>query len=139
MRPDVPEWLGDLQLVGSVEGSEALARIGRLHGTDIELVSAYIVEYAHGRERGTVWVGRVESREAAAELTRRMIDGIEKEGSVFSNLQRLIIAGHEIFRVDGPGGEHFFYSSKEQPERVVWLTVEAADVLPVLEQALKTF
>ncbi len=136
---DVPERLGTLQLIGTIGGSEAMARIGRLHGTDIELVSAYIVEYVHGTERGTVWVGRAESRDAAAELIRRMIEGIEKGGSGFSNLQRLTVAGHEVFRVDGPGGEHFFYSSREQRERVVWLTIEAADALPILEQAVKTF
>ena len=50
----VPEQLGTLELIGSSEGSEALAQISRLHGTDIELVSAYIVEYAHGNERVTV-------------------------------------------------------------------------------------
>ena len=135
----VPERLGTLELIGSVEGSKALAQIQRLHGTDIELVSAYIVEYAHGNERSAIWVGITESRDAAAGLTRRMIEGIEKGDSGFNNLQRLTIAGHEVFRVDGPGGEHFFYISREQRERVVWLTVKATDVLPILEQALKNF
>ncbi len=140
----VPEQLGDLHLVSSVEGSEALAQIKELHGTDIELLSAYIAEYAHsspyhGNVRVAVWVGITESRGAAAELTRRMIDGIEKGDSGFSNLKRLTIAGHEVFRVDGHGGEHFFYTSSEQQERVIWLTVEAADALPILEQVVKTF
>ncbi len=143
---NVPQRLGTLELIGTIEGSEALAQVNRLHGADIELVSVYIAEYAHasspyhsGDERLTVWVGRTESRDAAAELTRRMTEGIERGGSGFSNLQRLTIADHEVFRVEGPGGEHFFYSSREQRERVVWLTVEAADPLPILEQALKNF
>ncbi len=135
----VPERLGMLELIGTIEGSEAMARIGRLHGTDIKLVSAYIVEYANDNERVTVWVGRAESSNAGAELTKRMLQAIGKGGSGFSNLQQLSIAGHEVFRVDGPGGEHFFYSSREQRERVVWLIVEAADALPILEQALKAF
>ncbi len=135
----VPEQLGTLELIGSVEGSEALAQIGRLHGTDIKLVSAYIAEYAHGNERVTVWVGKAESSNAGAELIKRMLQAIEKGGSGFTNLQRLTIAGHEVFRVDGPGGEHFFYNSREQQDRVVWLTVEVADALPILEQALKNF
>ncbi len=135
----VPEQLGDLQLVGSVEGSEALAQIRKLHGTDINLASAYIAEYVHNNERVIVWVGRAESRDAAAKLTSKMVDAIEKGGSGFNNLQRLTIAGHEVFRVDGPGGEHFFYNSKEPRERVVWLTLEAADALPILEQVVKTF
>ncbi len=136
---DVPERLGTLELIGTIEGSEAMTRISRLHGTDIKLASAYIVEYVHDTERGTVWVGKAESRDAATELTKRMIEGIEKGGSSFSNLHQLTIAGHEVFRVDGPGGEHFFYNSREQRERVVWLTIEAADALPILEQALKNF
>jgi hypothetical protein len=135
----VPEQLGTLELIGSIEGSEALAQIDRFHGTDIKLMDAYIAEYAHGNERVTVWVGITESRDAATELTRRMLQGIEKGGSGFSNLQRLSIADHEVFRADGPGGEHFFYISKEQRELVVWLTIEAADALPILEQALKNF
>ncbi len=136
---DAPERLGNLQLIGTIEGPEAMAQIGRLHGTDIELVSAYIVEYVYGAERGTVWIGITENSNAAAELTSKMVDAIGKGGSGFSNLQRLTIAGHEVFRVDGPGGEHFFYKSKKTAKQVVWLTLEAADVLPILEQALKNF
>ncbi len=135
----VPERLGTLELVGSIEGSEAMAQINRLHGINIELVSAYIVEYARDNERVTVWVGRTESSNTGAELTRRMVDAIEKGGSGFSNFQRLTIAGHEVFRVDGPGGEHFFYNSKEPRERIVWLIAEATDFLPILGQVLKNF
>jgi hypothetical protein len=138
-QPSVPKQLGTLELIGSSEGSEAVAQIGRLHGTDIKLVSAYIAEYAYGNERVTVWVGKTESSDAGAELTRRMLQAIEKGGSGFSNLQRLSIAGHEVFRVEGPGGEHFFYNSREPRETIVWLTVEATDALPILEQVVKTF
>jgi hypothetical protein len=136
---DAPERLGTLELVGSIAGAEAMAQLSKLHGTDIELVSAYIAQYARGDERGTVWVGSAESGDAAAELTRRMVQGIERGGTGFTNLQRLTIAGHEVFRVDGPGGDHFFYHSGKRRERVVWLTVEAADALPILEQVVKTF
>ncbi len=135
----VPEHLGTLELISTIEGSEALAQISRLHGTDIKLVSAYIVEYANDNERVIVWVGRAESSNTGAELIKRMLQAIEKGGSGFSNLQRLTIADHEVFRVDGPGGEHFFYNSREPREAVVWLTVEAADALSILEQVVKTF
>jgi hypothetical protein len=142
-QPSVPEKLGVLELVDSYEGAQALAQIRRLHGGDVGLVSAIVAEYAHakspyhsGNERLTVWIGRAESRDAAVELTHRMIDGIEKGGAGFSNLQQLTIAGHEVFQVDGPGGQHFFYQSRE---RVIWLTTEAADAMPLLQQALKIF
>ena len=138
-QPGVPEQLGTLKLISSSGDSEALAQISRLHGTDIELVSAYIAEYVQDNERVTVWVGRTESSNAGAELTRRMFQAIQKGGSGFSNLQRLSVTDHEVFRIEGPGGEHFFYNSREQKEEVIWLTIEAADSLPILEQALKTF
>lgn len=143
----VPERLGTLELVNSVRGAEALAQIRKLHGLDVGLTTAYIAEYASGKERVTVWVGRAESGAAATELTRRMVEGIQREGSAFSNLQRLNIEGQEVFQVDGPGGKHFFYNPwqssvydvRSPGEKVVWLTMQVADIRPVLERAIKTF
>ncbi len=135
----VPERLGTLELIGSVEGSEALAQVNLLHDTDIELVSAYIAEYARGNERGTVWVGKAESKEDAAELNDMMIRAIGKGSSGFSNLQRISIANHEVFQIDGPGGQHFFFISRNTGKDVVWLIVTASDILPILEQVVKNF
>ena len=120
-----------MELISNIEGADATAQISRLHGTDIELVSSYIAEYVHSNERSIIWVGSTESSEAGAELTRRMIQAIEKGGPVFSNLQHLTIAGHEVFQVNGPGGEHFFYNSREAEEDIVWLTIESADALAI--------
>ncbi len=132
----VPQRLGELELVSIIEGSEAMAQITGLHGTDIELVSTYIAEYAGGSERGTVWVGATEGSQAGAELTNRMLQAIGEGSSGFSNLQQFSIAGYEVFRVDGPGGVHFFYNSREE---VVWLAVEAADALAILKEVLDSF
>ena len=113
----------------TVKGHVTEAKLSPLE----DLIRQYILrEFAKNGQAPT-------AGEIAAGLTRRMINGIEKGGSGFSNLQRLTIAGHEVFRVDGPDGEHFFYTSREQRERVVWLTVEAADALPILEQVVKNF
>ena len=136
----VPERLGTLELVSIIEGSEALAQIEKLHGTDINLVEAQVATYARGStERITVWVSRAESSDAAVELTRMMVEGINRGNSVFSNLRRLTVSSHEVFQVDGPGGEHFFYNSREPRERVVWLAIEAGDTRLILEQVIKTF
>ncbi len=138
-----PKQLGDLQLVSSIEGSEALAQVNRLHGIDIEMVNGYIAEYARGNERVTVWVGSAESSDTARELLTRMVDGIAEGNPSFSNLTRLSIAqgyhSHEVFQVDGAGGKHFFYISRKNDTQVIWLTVEATDALGILEQALDTF
>lgn len=135
----VPERWQMLELVSTVEGDEAMSGVNRLHGTEITLVSAYIANYAGGTERATAWVGSVGNAQTAAEILRMMVEGIAKGGAGFSNLRQMTIADHDVFRVDGPGGEHIFYISREQPDRIVWLTVNAADVLPILETGIKIF
>lgn len=135
----VPERLGALELVTFSEGPEALAEVNKLHGADIELVSAYIAQYAHQGEQAKVWVSRAESAEAAEELTARMVREIENGNGVFANLVRISVSGQDVFQVQGPGGENFFYNSRKAGEMVVWLTIKAADTLAVVEQAVKTF
>lgn len=135
----VPDKLAGLELDSQVEGPEALARINQLHGTDIRLVKAYIAEYSHGNQRVTAWVAAADSPQGAAELIRRMAQGIERGGSAFSNLQRLTIGDQEVFEVEGPGGKSFFYHAKEPADRVVWLTIAAPNAMPLLGQAVKTF
>jgi len=141
---EAPERLGDLELVDAVTGAEAIVQVNKLHGLDIKLTGALIAEYAHispyhGDSRATVWVGRAENAAAADGLTRRMVESIGKGGAPFSNPRRITLGGYEVFQVDGPGGSHFFYHSGKQSEAVIWLSIEASEPLPVLEQAVRTF
>lgn len=140
----IPESLGKLELISSVEGAEALAQVNKLHGTGINLVWAYIAKYADKGERITVWVGKAEDSNTAAGLINKMTEGIARSGSGFSNLRQLTIkvsaySDHNVFQVDGPGGKHFFYLSHGTQDKVVWLTIEAADVMPILNKAVSTF
>lgn len=144
MQREAPERLGNLELVDSYKGTEAMAQINRLHGLDIHLADAFVAVYTHsspyhGNSHATVRVGRAENAGAASRLTRRMVDSIKEGGSAFSNLQRLNISSQEVFQVDGPGGAHFFYNSGKLRETVVWVTVEAADTLKIMEQVVKSF
>ena len=139
----MPEQLGALDLVSSVEGAEALAQISELHASDISLEETYIGRYADDTTQVTVWVGRAQNSDSAAVLMSAMLEGIVNGNPVFSNLKRLTVTqgyhNHEVFQVEGPGGKHFFYQSRETEERVVWLSIEDSDTMPLLEQALKTF
>lgn len=135
----LPERLGTLELVGAVEGEEALSRVEDLHNIGSELSSAYVVEYVHGRERGSVWVGRADSSTTAEALIERMRAAIEDGGSVFSNVRQTLVAGRPVYRVDGPGGDHFFYHSGRYGRQVVWLTVSVANPLDVLEESVKYY
>lgn len=139
----VPKQWGEMVLASSTGGSEALTQINKLHGTNIELVSAYIAEYAHSSPyhnvRATVWVGKAENPAAAAELVKRMQEAIGKGGTPFTNLQRLTLGGNEVFQVSGSGGEHFFYNSNKTEGQVVWLTIQAPDAISIMEEAMDTF
>ncbi len=135
----IPQSLGSLELIGTVEGPEATSRVDGLHGIGMELSDAYIVEYVRGKERGTVWVGETATSAAAAELVDRMVRAIEGGGSGFGNVRGVPTAGEGVFQLDGPGGDHFFYQSRRTGREVIWLTVSAADPLSILEAALDDF
>lgn len=138
----VPENLGDLKLASQIKGTEALAQINKLHGTEILLVDAFIARYAPvyaSSAHVTIWVGKAKDSDTAAELLRRMTTGIANGNPSFSNLKKLSLAGQEVFQVEGPGGQHFFYRSQKTEEAVVWLTVETHDAMSILEQTLRTF
>ena len=138
-QPNLPERLGTLELVGAVEGEEAMSRIEDLHGIGFELTSAYIAEYVHGSERGSVWVGRTGSSATAEALTQRMRAAIEEGSSTFSDVRQIQVAGTLVYRVDGPGGDHFFYHSERHGKQVIWLTVSVAYPLDVLEDTVRYY
>ncbi|MBI2851347.1 MAG: hypothetical protein HYX80_10000 [Chloroflexi bacterium] len=137
-----------MKLGSFIEGSQALAQVNQLHGTTIDLSSAYIAEYSHDfnpyhndRARVTVWVGTARSNDAAAALLSRMVAGISTGNTPFSKPERVTVAGLDIYQVTGSGGDHFFYQSRESPDRVVWLTIEEAGdaVSSIVEQAVDEF
>ncbi len=134
-----PGKLLTLELVSIAEGEEALSRIDRLHGSEINLASAYIADYAGGGDGATVWVGRATDEETAAKLLEMMIGGIRRSGAGFGNLREVDVRGQTVFQVDGPGGDHFFYIPAAEKKKVIWLTVSGAEAGPLLAESLKVF
>ena len=144
LQSDAPQRLGDMELTGVVRGAEAIAQVNRLHGLEVNLTDALIASYAHnspyhGDSRATIWIGWAENPGSAATLTRRMVEGLEKEDTPFSNLRSIKVGQSEVFQLDGPGGQHFFYQSSKKEDAVVWANIEAGDALIVLEQTLEKF
>lgn len=135
-QKQIPDNLGKMELAGSVEGAEAMSRINQLHGSEINLESAFMANYGHRGEQATVWVGKAGGNDAAGDLMSRMVGGIARGGSGFSNLQEIMVGEQAVLKVDGPGGQHFFY---QQSSKVVWLTIESDDVMSILKLAIKVF
>jgi len=143
-RGGVPQELGGLKLVNAVEGNEALAEINRLHGGDFSLKSGFVARYAQGPEKVTVWGGAASTSAEAADLIQRMVNSIAGGGSGFSPPVKLSIPdgyhNHDVYQTSGPGGDRqFFYVSKLNPDRVVWLAIESGDDGTILGAAVKTF
>lgn len=136
-----------MKLGDFTEGAQALAQVNQLHGTTIDLKDAYIAVYSHDfnpyhndKARVTVWVGTARSNDSAAGLLKRMVAGISNGGTPFSKPKRLTVGGYEIYQVTGLGGDHFFYQSPNNGQRVIWLTVEeAGNTISIVEQALDEF
>ena len=131
--------LGTLQLVGKVQGEEALREIDQLHGLGVEMEDAYVVRYVRGSEKGTVWVGITSGSAAAADLTERMRAAIEDGSDAFGDVREVTVAGQDVFSVKGPGGDHFFYQSQRSTREVVWIQTNAADVLAFVRDAVKEY
>ena len=112
--PAPPELAG-LRLTGSVVGPEAIAQVDELHGTEIEIVDAWIGHYEQG---GTVWVGQASSVAKARELLDDMVLRIGEGESPFQGLTRQEFQGMPVYRVRDDRQAHFFYQTGTQ---VVWL------------------
>lgn len=141
---NMPESFAELNLVSHIDGDEALSQVDQMHGVGITLVTACIGEYANSTNHFTVWIGQAENDADAAALLKLMVNGIADGNPSFSNLKRLTVSrgytDFEIFQVDGPGGsKHFFYLSTENRYGIVWVAVDSDELLPVIEEATKTF
>lgn len=136
-----PQYVGSLKLTSLVEGADAQSQINKLHGTSISLENAYIADYRppYGGEQLMVWVGEAGSKTAAVDLINRMVEGIKRGGSPFSNPRQVRVAGHDVWQTDGTGGSFYFYISPEDDGRVVWLSIEGKGGAALLEAAVKAF
>lgn len=135
----IAENLGNLKLIGTLEGEDALGHINSLHGTNINLVTGYIAEYKGADGQVTVWVGQAASSSDAGSLLQLMIDKIGQGSNGFSNVQPGNISDKKVFTVSGPGGDNVFYVVDN---KIVWLTIMASNAQTsrsIVEQALKTF
>lgn len=138
-REGIPQELGTLKLDSKIEGDEALRQVSQLHGVNVELVSAVIATYSHSAESVKVWSGRAADAASATELVNRMVQAIQKGTSPFTNMRQITVQGSNVYQLEGPGGDHFFYISPKAPERVIWLQVVSPGPLALVEHALHTF
>jgi hypothetical protein len=126
-----PTELAGYRLLDSVTGSEAVAQVNELHGTDIDIADAWIGQYQQG---GTVWAARASSEAKARELMDDMVLNIEDGGSPFWGLTRQEFQGMPLYSVRDSRQVHFFYQIDAQ---VVWLAAPPGDEDAFLAKAVR--
>lgn len=110
-----PTELAGYHLVQAVAGPEAIAEINDLHGTEIEVIDAWIGVYQDG---GGVWVSQAADEAKARELLDDMATNIRDGDSPFRGLTRQEFQGVPVYAVTDARQTHFFYQIGVQ---VVWL------------------
>ncbi len=126
-----PTELAGYRLIGSVTGQEAIAQVNGLHGTDIDIVDAWIGQY---QQDGTVWVARAGSEVKAEELLDDMVRRIDDGGSPFWGLTRQEFQGMPLYSVRDASQVHFFY---QIDTKVVWLATPPGDEDAFLAKAIR--
>ncbi len=125
-----PTELAGYRLVWSVVGPQAIAEVNSLHGTDIDIVDAWIGHYQEG---GAVWVAQATSEAKAREMLDEMVLRIKDGGSPFRGLTRREFQGMPLYSVRDARQAHFFYQSGVQ---VVWLATPPGAEEAFLAKAL---
>lgn len=103
----VPSEIAGLRLTRTLMGADALADLKQMHGSDFSLTGGYVAYY---EKKATVWVGDTGSEQQAQSLIASMTQKIGAGNRVFTNLQRIKLAGLDVLTVDGMGQKHFYYA-----------------------------
>lgn len=137
--PPIPAQLGELHLVSSITGSDAVKQMNQLHGLqNLGVIGGYIATYQPNRQtsgvQAVLWVGESGSTAGAQQLLDRMTGAMSANPTIFSAPQRRTVDGITIYATQGQGGQHYFY---QMSNKVVWLQVQGAPAEDLLRDALR--
>jgi hypothetical protein len=114
----LPEELLGFKLIQKTSGENAIKEIKRLHPKNFEIIDGYVGEYTNfNGSKIQVWISVSESREKAEELLDLMNKNMGNS-RIFFNQREENINEKTVYRVEGMGMDHYYYSQKE---RVVWI------------------
>lgn len=111
LTANIPHKVGDFDLVGLSTGEEAISNISRLHGTGIDIVDAYIAEYANpAGDAFVLWVSESRDEEEATMLFDVM-DEKMPNSPMFQNRAEVTFAGQRVIYVTGAGMENYYWAT----------------------------
>ena len=139
-----PAEMAGLKLSHFFQGKEAMAKIDKLHGKEIEMKNGYVAHYQGNRARAMLYISEFDGREQARQQLDLMKEKIKKGVKGFAHFREFKVkdlsvsqpqkAGKTIYLVMGFGQVHYFYLDSS---RVIWLAVDPSVAGSVLKAALK--
>jgi len=129
----IPMELADQPLTSYIDGQDAIAAVGQLHGSAIPVTDAQVATYGNGL--AMVWRSGAPDAATAADQVASMRDRITGGGSPFAAPRP--VRGHsDVYATSGMGQRHFFFSRGVS----VWWVAVAPDIarqvlLEILEAA----
>ena len=123
--PDIPSSLGGLPQTHTLQGSDGLKEINRLHGRSIPSLDAFVAHYERDNAVAMLYISRSYIAPMARWQLSRMVKGIRKgeanaEGQFF-HLKAREQDGVTLYSAVGTGQIHYFYRSGPL---IVWLAAD---------------
>ncbi|MCF6095194.1 hypothetical protein L1765_14615 [Microaerobacter geothermalis] len=131
----IPYKLGDFSLVNKIEGPQAMEQIRYLHGKEIPIDNAFILEYQGRNGHATVWISESNEEGNAEKLFRRM-NGLMDNSKVYTNHKEITIDGITLQYVYGMEMDNYYYFSGNQ---VIWISLVGDKENLFLKDAIKWF
>ena len=133
-RRELPQSLGRLSLVKTLEGKDAKASVDQLHQKAVAPKSSVTGEYEGGNRSATLYASLYYSQREAKAAGSRMMQLIGGGNRVFGHYSEQHHGRLLIGRCVGLGQIHYLF---QQGERVFWLSVDPLLESEVLEGLLK--
>ncbi len=127
-----PGELAGMKRVDAVTGQNAIDSVSQMHGTDIKVVSAFVVMYqGSGKDQMTIWLSESKDEKDAAAMFKAMDDKMPKT-QYFQNYKTVKIDGKEYKFVTGKDRMEHYYWLKGK--RNIWVGIAGANTAEVLKK-----
>lgn len=132
----IPNQIGTYSLISKIDGKEALQQISKLHGKDIKIQNAYILQYHNeSQESAVVWISESPNGSEAKKLFNRM-DRLMDQSNMYSNHRLIEIDGSPIEYVYGMDMDNYYY---QKGSRIIWISVSMDKNREFIKNGLKSF
>lgn len=125
----------NLKLVKLITGDDAIEDVNRLHGTQINVVSAYIAYYEGEKDKATIWVSEASSQKHAQSQLDVMIQKMKNNPrSPFNHYRNLERKGFSIIAFDGIGQVHYVFRDNKW---VFWISANTYQMKVIFDHIVK--